>query len=355
MPESSGERTEKATPKRRTEARNQGTVVKSQDLIGALGTVVLLITVPLAGAKIGQGAISAVKGAIGSVPVDPSTGDLPGLAFRSATPMVGGLVMLLAVSMLVGIVANVGQVGFKITPEAVMPKFDKLNPFTGFTRMISKQGLVETAKGTVKTFLFGYLAYGVLRNAWPELMQLGRLPIGESFGVVTGVLKDVATRLIPTWMVIAAIDYGVQWKRVDDQLKMTKEEVKREAKDQQMSPEVMRERAKRQRQMAKGGGMMKAVKTADVIITNPTHYAIAIKYEHGKHAAPVVIAKGVDFLAAKIREEAKAHHVPLVPNPPLARALYKQCEIGDPVPHELFRAVAEVLAYVYRTLRKVQA
>lgn len=354
MPESSGERTEKATPKRRSEARNQGTVVKSQDLVGALGTVVLLITVPMAGAAIGQGAIGAVKGTLGSLPNQPNVGDFTGLAFRCASPMLGGLGMLLAVAMAVGVVANIGQVGFKITPEALAPKFQKLNPVSGLTRMLSKQGAVETLKGAVKTFLFGYLAYGVLRSAWPDLMNLGRVPIGEGFGVVTGVLKAVAMRVIPTWMVLAAIDYGVQWKRVDDQLKMTKDEVKREHKEQQISPEVLRERAKRARQMAKGG-MMKAVKTADVIITNPTHYAIAIKYEHGVHAAPVVIAKGVDFLAAKIREEAKLHHVPLVPNPPLARALYKQCEIGDPVPHELFRAVAEVLAYVYRTLRRVQA
>ncbi len=354
MPESSGERTEKATPKRRSDARNQGTVVKSQDLVGALGTLVLMITVPMAGAMIGQAAIGAVKGTLVSLPSQPDAGDFSGLAFRCASPMFGGLAILLAVAMTVGVVANVGQVGFKITPEALAPKFEKLNPLTGLTRMLSKQGAIETVKGSVKTFLFGYLAYGVLRDAWPDLMNLGRVPIGEGFTVVTAILKSVAMRVIPTWMVLAAIDYGVQWKRVDDQLKMTKDEVKREHKEQQISPEILRERAKRARQMAKGG-MMKAVKTADVIITNPTHYAIAIKYEHGVHAAPVVIAKGVDFLAAKIREEAKAHHVPLVPNPPLARALYKQCEVGDPVPHELFRAVAEVLAYVYRTLRRVQA
>ena len=193
-----------------------------------------------------------------------------------------------------------------------------------------------------------------MRDARPELKDLGRIQPAAAFTVVGNVLKAVATRIIPTWLVLAGVDYGVQWKRVDDQLKMTKDEVKREHKEQQMSPEVLRERAKRARQMSKGG-MMQAVKTADVIVTNPTHYAIAIKYERDKHAAPVVVAKGVDFLAAKIREEAKAHRVPLVANPPLARALYKQCEIGDPVPHELFRAVAEVLAHVYRTLRKVQA
>ena len=354
MPESSGEKTEKATPKRRQEARGKGTVVKSQDLVGALGTVALLAILPAAGASMGQGAIAAFKGAIQTMPAAPAPGDLGGLALRSTAPMLGGLALVLAVAMLVGVLSNVGQVGFKLTPEALAPKFEKLNPLTGFQRMLSKQGAMETAKGVVKTLLFGYLAYGVLRSSWLDLMALGEVSPGVALGVVGGVLKAIGMRLIPTWLVLAAVDYGVQWKRVDDQLKMTKDEVKREAKEGQTSPEVLRERAKRARRMAQGG-MMKAIKTADVVVTNPTHYAIAIKYDHGKHAAPVVVAKGVDFLAAKIREEAKANRVPLVPNPPLARALYKQCEVGDPVPHELFRAVAEILAHVYRTLRRVQA
>ena len=354
MPESGGEKTEKATAKRRQEARETGTVVKSQDLVGSVGTVALLATLPIAGAMIGNGALNAFRSAMSAMPAAPTPEDMPGLASRCASPMLGGLALLLAVGLAAGLAANVGQIGFKISPEALTPNLAKLNPMSGLQRMLSKQGAVDTAKGVVKTVLFGYLAYGVLKNAWPQLMALGEFPPAVAFGVVAETLKAVGMRIIPTWLVVAAVDYGVQWKRVDDQLKMTKEEVKREHKEAQVSPEVLRERAKRARQMAKGG-MMKAIKTADVVITNPTHYAIAIKYEHGKHAAPVVIAKGVDFLAAKIREEAKAHHVPLVPNPPLARALYKQCEIGDPVPHELFRAVAEVLAYVYRTLRKVQA
>ena len=354
MPESAGERTEKATPKRRQEARSQGTVVKSQDLVGSIGTIALLATLPAAGAMIGNGAITSFRGAVGSLPAAPSPGDIPALAARSASPMLGGLALLLVVAVVAGVAANVGQVGFKLSPEALVPSLAKLNPMSGFKRMFSKQGAVDTAKGLVKTALFGYLAFGVLREAWPRLMSLNGVTPGEAFGIVAGTLRAVGMRIVPTWLVVAAVDYGVQWKRVDEQLKMTKEEVKREAKEGQVSPEVLRERAKRAKRMAKGG-MMKAVKTADVVVTNPTHYAIAIRYEHGKHAAPVVVAKGVDFLAAKIREEAKANRVPLVPNPPLARALYKQCEVGDPVPHELFRAVAEVLAYVYRTLRKVQA
>lgn len=354
MPESAGERTEKATPKRRQEARDKGTVVKSQDLVGSFGTIALLATLPAAGAMMGSGALAAFRGAMATLPARPSAGDFPGLALRSASPMLGGLALLLAVALAAGVVANVGQVGFKLSPEALTPNLAKLNPMSGVQRLLSKQGAVDTAKGLIKTLLFGYLAYGVLRDAWPQLMSLGGVAPGVAFGVVAETLRQVGMKVVPTWLVVAAVDYGVQWKRVDEQLKMTKEEVKREAKEGQVSPEVLRERARRARKMAKGG-MMKAVKTADVVITNPTHYAIAIKYEHGKHAAPVVVAKGVDFLAAKIREEAKANHVPLVPNPPLARALYKQCEIGDPVPHELFRAVAEVLAYVYKTLRRVQA
>lgn len=354
MAESAGEKTEQATAKRRSEARDKGTVAKSQDLVGSLGTIALLVVLPIAGTMIGQGAVAAFQSAMHSLPAQPAPGDLGGLAARSAMPMLGGLALLLAAAMGAGFVSNVGQIGFKVSPEALTPNLSKLNPMSGVQRLLSKQGAIDTLKGVVKTFLFGYLAYGVIRDAWPELMALNRVTPGVAFSVVGTVLKAVATRVIPAWLVLSAVDYGVQRKRIDDQLKMTKEEVKQEYKQAQVSAEVLRERSRRARQMAKGG-MMKEVKTADVIITNPTHYAIAIKYEHGKHAAPIVIAKGVDFLAAKIREEAKTHRIPLVPNPPLARALYKQCEIGDPVPHELFRAVAEVLAYVYRTLRRVQA
>lgn len=354
MPESSGEKTERATPKRRQEARDKGTVVRSQDLVGSVGTIALLITLPAVGAMIGQGAIQAFRSAMHTLPATPAPGDLPGLAARSAGAMLGGLALLLAVGVGTAFLSNVGQVGFKISPEALAPNLSKLNPMKGAQRLLSKQGLVDTAKGIVKTLLFGYLAFGVLRDAWPELMGLGQVAPGVAFGVVGGTLRAVGMRVIPAWLVISAVDYGVQAKRVADSLKMTKEEVKREAKEGQVSPEVLKERAKRQRKMAKGG-MMKAVQTADVVVTNPTHYAVAIRYERDKHAAPVVVAKGADFLAAKIREEAKAHRIPLVPNPPLARALYRQCEIGDPVPHDLFRAVAEVLAYVYRTLRRVQA
>ena len=354
MPESSGEKTEQATAKRRQEARDKGTVVRSQDLVGSVGTIALLLALPAAGASMGQGAVDAFRGAMHSLSGVPTPDSIAAAAGRAASPMLGGLALLLAVAVGAAFLANVGQVGFKVSPEALTPNLSKLNPMSGLQRLLSKQGLVDTAKGTVKTMLFGYLAYGVIRDAWPDLMALGQAAPGAAFDTVAGILRGVALRVVPAWLVLSAVDYGVQAKRVADSLKMTKDEVKREHKEAQVSPEVLRERAKRQRKMAQGG-MMQAVKTADVVVTNPTHYAVAIHYERDKHAAPVIVAKGVDLLAARIREEAKAARVPLVPNPPLARALYRQCEIGDPVPHDLFRAVAEVLAYVYRTLRKVQA
>jgi flagellar biosynthetic protein FlhB len=161
-------------------------------------------------------------------------------------------------------------------------------------------------------------------------------------------MKGIALRIAATWLVVAGIDYFFQRKQVDRQLRMSKEEVRQEMKDAETSPELKMAQARRRRMNR--GRMMEAVKTADAIITNPTHYSVAVKYKPGKDHAPMVVAKGLDLLALKIREIAKEHHIPIVPNPPLARALYKECELGDYVPRELFQGVAEVLAYVYKTI-----
>jgi len=166
-------------------------------------------------------------------------------------------------------------------------------------------------------------------------------------------LRSIVIKVAISWLVLAAIDYFFQRKQVDKQLKMTKEEIKQEMKQAETSPELKAAQHRRRRQLSKGR-MMQSVKKADVIITNPTHYAIALSYDSDKHTAPVVVGKGVDILAAKIREVAAENRVPIVPNPPLARALYKQCEIGDPVPKDLFQPVAEVLAYVYKTLKRIK-
>jgi flagellar biosynthetic protein FlhB len=167
------------------------------------------------------------------------------------------------------------------------------------------------------------------------------------------VIREIGLKVGFVWLGLAGLDYFLQRKQTDKQLRMTKEEVKQEMKEMEGSPELRAAIAQRRRKLSRR--MMQAVKTADAVITNPTHYAIAIKYETGKMHAPQVVAKGVDLIALRIREVAKESKVPIVPNPPLARQLYKKCELGDYVPRELFQAVAEVLAYVYKTLRGMSA
>jgi len=184
-------------------------------------------------------------------------------------------------------------------------------------------------------------------------MGLSWLSPQAAIATVGLLLRSIAIKVAISWLVLAAVDYFFQRKQVDKQLRMTKEELKQEMKNAETSPELKAAQHRRRRQLSKGR-MMQAVKTADVVVTNPTHYAVALMYDPEKHSAPIVVAKGADILAAKIREVAGENKVPIIPNPPLARALYKQCEIGDPVPKELFQAVAEVLAYIFKTLKRLK-
>jgi flagellar biosynthesis protein FlhB len=201
--------------------------------------------------------------------------------------------------------------------------------------------------------LFMYVGWTAIQGSWPIIVNLSGTTAVQTLVAVGGIMKSIALRIAFLWLVLGALDYFFQRKQVDKQLRMSKEELKQEMKESETSPELRMAQMARRRRLSKGR-MMDAVKTADVIVTNPTHFAVAIKYEPNKSHAPIVVAKGADFLAAKIREVAGDNRIPIVPNPPLARALYKQCEIGDYVPRELFQAVAEVLAFVYRTLKKVK-
>jgi flagellar biosynthesis protein FlhB len=185
------------------------------------------------------------------------------------------------------------------------------------------------------------------------LVGLGRLGAPQAAAVIGGLAHTVLLRVGIVWLVIAAVDYFFQRKEVDKQLMMTKDELKREMKEQEGSPEVKAAQYRRRRQLAKGS-LASKLKSADVVVTNPTHFAVAIAYERSKMHAPMVVAKGQDYLALRIREFAKDLEVPVVENPPLARQLYRTCEVGDPVPRDLFGPVAEVLAYVYQTLRRVK-
>jgi len=347
------ERTEEATPKRRLDARRKGTVTRSADLTGAIVLLALIIVFPAALSALGSGLMKSVTTAFHIAPKELSVQTLGPYCLAVAQPAATGLAYIMATCFVVGLAANFAQVGFVFSGETLIPSFSKINPANGFKRLFSVSAIFEGLKAGAKASLFMYVGWTAIQGNWPEIVRLGAMPPAMSLLAVGSILKSIALRIALVWLALAGLDYFFQRKQVAKRLRMTKEEIKREMKEAETSPELKMAQAMRRRKLAKGR-MMQAVRDADVVVTNPTHYAVAIKYEPNKVHAPVVVAKGADFLAAKIREVALDGKVPIIPNPPLARALYQKCEIGDFVPRELFQAVAEVLAYVYRTLKKVR-
>ncbi|HRF59335.1 MAG TPA: flagellar biosynthesis protein FlhB [Fimbriimonadaceae bacterium] len=355
MAENDGqERTEDATPRRRADARKKGTVAKSVDLTGALVLGALVLVLPWALTHLGTQTMGAIRLALASPPADLGSASMGQYTWRLLSPALLALAAIAGTCLVVGTAANFMQVGFVMSGESMNPTFDKINPLQGFKRLFSARSFVEGLKTIIKSLLFGYIAYDAIASHWGDLMGLAWLTPAASIGVVGGLLHTIAIRIAIAWLVLAGLDYFFQRKQVDKQLKMTKDELRREMKEQEGSPEIKMAMAQRRRKLTKGR-LRDRIRDADVVITNPEHYAVAIKYDRSEMHAPMVVAKGVDYLAQKIREEARAQRVAIVPNPPLARALYKRCEVGDFVPRELFQAVAEVLAYVYRTLKGMKA
>jgi flagellar biosynthesis protein FlhB len=263
------------------------------------------------------------------------------------------LLPIAVTGVVIGLIANFVQVGFVLSGEPMVPNLQKVDPFKGFQRLFSRRSVFEGAKAAAKSCIFGYAAWSGIVASWPTLVGLSFGTPLAAVATVGGLIHGIFLRVAIAWLVLAALDYFFQRKQTNKQIMMTKQELKQEMKEMEGSPEVKAQMMQRRRKLVKGR-MMDAVKKADVIVTNPTHYSVAIQYEQGKMPAPIVVAKGQDLIALKIREVAAEHRIPIVPNPPLARQLYKKCEIGDVVPRELFQAVAEVLAYVYRTLKRVR-
>lgn len=349
----SGEKTEKPTQKRVDDARKKGTVAKSVDLSGALSILAILLIMPLVAQQFGTSMIQAFKAALQAPPTELSPQTSLSAAWLSLQPGVIALAAVLGCAVIVGVSVGFAQVGVKLTPEALTPKFEILDPMKGMKRLFSKRSLFEAGKALFKGLVFSWMAYTAIRDAYPSLMKLVWAHPSELAAVVGGLVVTIGTRIAAVWLVLAIVDYFFQRFQTTKELMMTKDELKREFKEQEGSPEVKHARMQRMRELSKGRGM-DAVKTADVIVTNPTHYAVALKYDRENMHAPMVVAKGVDYMALRIREAAEANKIPIVPNPPLARALYKQCEAGDYVPRDLFASVAEVLAFVYRTLKQVK-
>lgn len=261
------------------------------------------------------------------------------------------LPIMLAI-MIIGLGVNFFQVGLNFNTEAIGFKLDKLNPINGFGRIFSKRSLVELFKSLFKIAVIGYFLYTILSQQLLAMPQFIYFDLGTSLEQMSKIIFSMSFEVIGVIMVLGFLDYGYQkWQTTQD-LKMSKQEVKDEMKQSEGDPQIKGKIKQKQRQMAMSR-MMQEVPKADVIVTNPTHFAVALQYHKGMQA-PLVIAKGQDFVAQKIKKLAREASVPIVENRPLARALFASTNIGDAVPAELYQAVAEVLAYVYRLKHRMR-
>jgi flagellar biosynthetic protein FlhB len=351
------DKTEKPTPKRLEEARKKGQVAKSADLNGAVVMTVGLFVLGSAVPGLVSNVHDAMMEALGQV-ADPSVVSIGGVG---TILMLMGKHIVLAVApialacCLTGVLVNVAQVGLRPNLSALKPKPQKLNPAAGLKNVYGKQSLVELAKSLTKvSVVAAIVGLSVVPQVgtFGAMVGIGPLEFGSQ---AAGLVLSIAKRAAFAYLFVGVCDYLWQRKKHNKSLRMDKQEVKDEAKQQQLPAEVRG--AMRRRQMSNARArMMAAVPTADVVVTNPTHFSVALKYD-GTKPAPEVVAKGQDLIALRIRELARDAGVPVLPNPPLARSLHATVEVGQQIPEELFAAVAQVLAYVYRIAasRRAQA
>lgn len=348
-----GEKTEKATPKRKRDAREKGQVFKSIEVITAFSLIVLFGTLKIFGESM-TGNIQAMMHSFFTADIpDVVTGPVVTKALSGAVLSfltVTAPVMIAAV--LCGLVFNLVQVGFNFTTKAVAPKLEKISMISGFKRIFSQRTLIDLVKAIIKIGLLVWVAYGEYRNRMKSFPSLMGQNLGYSIPAAIDILLSVAFKLAIAFAIFAPFDYMYQRWKYNKDLMMTKEEVREEYKLTEGNPQTKSRISQKQRQMSRMR-MIQAVKDADVVITNPTHYAVALSYKEDKHKAPVVVAKGKDYLAQRIKEEAREHSVEIVENRQVARALYFFCEVGDEVPEDLYKAVAEILAYVYKLKKRV--
>ncbi len=347
------ERTERATPKKREDARRRGEVAKSREVVSTTVYLFVVAVLYLAGPYLFERLLAMVRGYLSQATAVTVT--LANLNQMSVHAL-GQFLLILAPIMAVGVVAavtgNVMQFGFLMTGETLVPDIGKLNPLKGLGRLVSKQAFMEASKSVAKIMIVAALAYSVIRNEFlHRLPTVGAMEVEGIFLYVTQVSFTLLMRVLWFLMVLSVIDYLFQRWQYEEKLKMTKQEVKDEYKQREGDPLVKARVRSIQREMARRR-MLAEVPGADVVVTNPTRLAVALKYDPDKGPAPRVVAKGANFIAEKIRELARQHGVPLVEDKPLARALYKGVPLGGFVPENLYRAVAEILAYVYSLKRR---
>jgi flagellar biosynthetic protein FlhB len=350
----SGDKTEKPTPKRRSEARKEGQVARSMDLNGAIVLLASLMVLSAMAPKMMTGLKEMMTNTLLAIQTpDVVTKDgLGPIVADNTMVMIKIIGPIAAVCLVAGLIVNVGQVRWAPTAKPLKPNFKKMNPWTNAKQTFGQQMFFEAGKNVVKVGAVGGIAALALFPKFDELAALVGMPPQQLLPHLCQLILSIAWRAGAAYLVIAIIDYAWQKYRHEKQLKMSKQDIKDEAKSQDSPAEVKQALRRRQMEQARRR-MMDDVPTADVVVTNPTHYSVALRYD-GESLAPEVVAKGKDLIAFQIRKIAKEHDVPVISDPPLARGLHKSVEIGQQIPEEFFQAVAQLLAFVYRVAgRKV--
>ncbi|CAH0534100.1 Flagellar biosynthetic protein FlhB [Vibrio stylophorae] len=349
MAESDGqERTEDASARRLQQAREKGQVPRSRELASVAVMVAGALALMWFGQSIGEG-LAAVMRRLFSLSRD-EVFDFPKLLnilFQALGSLLIPMSIVLILLFIAGFIGASGLGGISFSTEAAMPKMSKMNPLTGVKRMFGKQSLVELLKSILKVALVVGVAYSLITDSVEEFFLLNREHYPSNVYHALDMLMDFVLLICCSLLIVVAIDVPFQIRQHNEQLKMTKQEVRDEYKETEGRPEVKGRIRQLQREMAQRR-MMAEVPKADVVITNPEHYSVALRYDQSVDSAPIVIAKGIDHNAMKIREIAAQYDIPILPAPPLTRALYHTTELEQQIPDGLFVAVAQVLAYIYQ-------
>ena len=354
-----GEKTEPATQKKLEDARKEGQVAKSKEIANGLGLLALFFVLKLWIGNMGNSFLETFSAVYNRI---PSVAKLLGgttpdreiqILFNHAIlQLMIILLPIFVIGFIVALLSDLVQVKWKPTSKPLKPKFSKLNPISGFKKIFSANSLMELIKSITKIFLIGYMAYSFLQDYYRYIFLLYDISPMQAIIFLGQIVTDLGIRISAVYMILALADYAYQKHKFKEDMKMTKQEVKEEYKNQEGDPHIKGKIRQKMREVSQRR-MMQALPQADVVITNPTHYAVAIQYDAERFAAPIVLAKGQDFLAHRIKEIARENHVEIVENKPLARMLYANVEVGEAIPPELYQAVAEVLAFVYHMQGKV--
>ena len=343
----SGEKTEKATPQKRRDARKKGQVAKSPEVSSALTLLLSFGFFMIAGKSFIEGCLNIYRHSFQEYLLWDLSSSSSQLLFNQllwdVTKLIGPF---LAIVLVAGVLANYIQVGFMFNLESIKMNFGKLNPLQGAKQIFSLRSVVELIKSILKIVITSVIVFLMIWNQKNELFSIGEKSLFDSARFIGSLTIKIGMTIAICLIALAAADYFYQWFSHEKKIRMSKQDIKDEHKKMEGDPLIKGKRRARQQQLAMNR-MMAELPKADVVITNPTHFAVAIRYDFKKMAAPEVIAKGKDHIALKIKEIAKQNKIMTVENKPLARALFAAVEIGQPIPEELFNAVGEILAYVY--------